>query len=198
MRNEIEEKIADILSDYVDSLNRGDAPAISEILEKNKEIANALLPELETAKTIYRQFVMKKAPKEFKEKLRKKLLAKMESMAKEALREKKHSILRYLRERIHKSLGQVSEETGIPQDTLIALETPGKRGYLTPRSWAGLAKVYQVEIKKLGIILGKVKPESSRLGLTFATQYIGEDLTQEEKELIEKFFKYKNKNKNGK
>lgn len=198
-----EEKVADILSDYMDSINEGEALSITEILEKNSEIADVLSPKLKAMEELYHRFLMKKAPEEFKEKLLSNLLAKMDALypaysLEGVLKHKRHIVLKYLREQQGKSIEQVAQEAGIEREKVIALETNEKEP-VTPRLWTILANVYKVNIKKLGIILGNVpKWQDNLSGLTFATQYRGEDLTDEEKELINKFFQDKTGNKNGK
>lgn len=203
----IEEKIADILSEYIDSINNGEALSIPEILEKNSDIAEKLLPQLKDMENIYHRFLMKKAPEDFKEKLLKTLLLKMEAKASSAYeiaiaeilkKGKRHTVLRYLRERTRKSVEQVAKEAGIEREKVIALETNDKELVL-PRVWTALARVYKIPIDKLGIILGKIpKWQSNSPSLKFATQYTGKDLTDEEKELINKFLQYKTGKKNDK
>lgn len=63
---EKEQEIADVLSDYIDGLNEGEAPSINEVLENYPSIADDLRPQLETAQMIHARFIMTRAPEDFK------------------------------------------------------------------------------------------------------------------------------------
>lgn len=79
-KNSLEQKVADVVSIFLDNLKKGYASPIEEVLEEYPELSEVLRPKLETVERFYQDFIMEKAPEDLKKELYSKLLAEMDRL----------------------------------------------------------------------------------------------------------------------
>ena len=197
-----EKRIAEVLSKYVNNLNNGDTAPISEFLAGNEDITDELQDKLHFVQFLHRKVGIWHAPRQFKEELLEKLKKEMGRIVQKEeidkpieliLQEKSHFVLRYLRQKVKKSIDDVARELNINRDTLLELE---KRNdvFISAKTWSEMAKLYKVNIRWLGIVLRKVNWHQKPSKRMLAAQYHGEYLSGDEKELINRFFTNRNNN----